>query len=268
MTNRAFIDQLADTWSATAAVCASLAPDDWDRQTDCPGWSVRDQLAHMVGTEAMLLGRSAPPPAASADHVLNPIGEMNEAWVAARRDLPGPDVLAEFEEVTALRLAALRAMTDAELEADSPSPIGVVPYAIFMDVRVMDCWVHEQDIRRAVGQPGHTDGPAADAAVIRLLGSFGYVVGKRVAPPDGTTVGVELSGPEPRGLTVQIRDGRAVPIPHDGGPTVMILTDPGTFACLAAGRWDADRALASGRIEFRGDTALGDAVVRNLATIP
>jgi uncharacterized protein (TIGR03083 family) len=267
--DRAFIGQLADTWRSTSAVCASLADADWDLATDCPGWTVRDQLAHMIGTESFLLGRPAPPVVPPVEHVLNPIGEMNEAWITPRRPLPGSEVLAEFDEVTAIRLAALEAMTDEELEAETPSPIGRVPYARFMDVRVMDCWVHEQDIRRAVGRPGGLDGPAARAALTRLLGSFGFVVGKRVAPPEATSVAIEIEGMG-LGSAVEIRDGRAVPIQPGAGdePSVLILTDAETFACLAAGRWAGDKALDAGRVQIRGDAAIGEAVIRNLATIP
>jgi uncharacterized protein (TIGR03083 family) len=268
MPDRAFIDQLEDTWTGTAAVCRELTPGEWDRATACPGWTVRDQVSHMVGTESMLLGRPSPP-AVTGDlaHVLNAIGELNEAWVEARRRLPGQEVLAEFEEVTAARLAALRTMSDEDLEALTPSPIGRVPYATFMDVRVMDCWVHEQDIRRAVDRPGHLSGPAATASLARLLGSFPYVVGKRVAPPDGTAVVLELTGPVARTISVGIRDGRAVALDdRPPEPTAWIITDSGTYACLVAGRLRG--ADATGAVAVHGDEELGRAIVDNLATIP
>lgn len=268
MPDRPFVEQLADTWAGTAAVGHDLAPEEWDVVTECPGWTVRDQVSHIIGTESILLGRAAPPAAPPGlAHVLNPIGEINEAWVEARRRMSGKQIVAEFEEVTSARLAALRAMTDAELEAETPSPIGRVPYATFMDVRVMDCWVHEQDIRRAVNRPGHLDGPAAHAAVRRLLGSFPFVVGKRVAPPDGTTVRLELTGPVQRTVSVGVRDGRAGLLESDPAePTVAIITDSGTYACLVAGRWTA--AKAGSAVTVRGDGQLGRAILDNLATIP
>ena len=34
-----------------------------------------------------------------------------------------------------------------------------------MRIRVFDCWLHEQDIRDAVGRPGGEDGPAASVAL-------------------------------------------------------------------------------------------------------
>jgi uncharacterized protein (TIGR03083 family) len=266
--DREFIDQLDRIWHSTAEACRDLSPEEWDRATDCPGWTVKDQLAHVVGTASTLLRRGGPPPAPGGlAHVLNPIGEMNEAWVEARRPLPGPAVLAEFEEVTGARLAALRAMTDEEVSAEGPSPIGTVPYATFMDVRVMDCWVHEQDIRRAVGRPGGLSGPAADAALRRLTSSLAFVVGKRVAPPDGTSVVVELSGPVARAIAVTVTGGRAVAGDAPSSPSVTIRTDTETYACLANGRWTAAEAVERGRVSFAGDTALGRLVVDNLATM-
>ncbi len=265
MTDRAFIDQLAETWGRTAEVCAGLTTEQWDLPTDCPGWTVRDQLSHLVGTEAMLLGEQAPPPAPPGlPHVINPLGEMNEGWVDARRSTPGPEVLAEFEKVTGERLGRLRAMTDEELAVEGPSPIGKVPYATFMDVRVMDCWVHEQDIRRAVGRPGGLDGGAADASIRRFTGSVPFVVGKRVTPPDGTTVVVEITGPLARTVAVEMRGGRAERSDPSADPTVRLTMDAETFACLVAGRWDASRAS----VAIEGDTELGRAVVANLKTIP
>ncbi|HEY2428339.1 MAG TPA: maleylpyruvate isomerase family mycothiol-dependent enzyme [Acidimicrobiales bacterium] len=264
-----FIEQLAETWASTAAACRGLTDAQWDEATDCPGWTVRDQLSHVVGTESMLLGRSAPPAApAGHAHVQNPIGELNEAWVQARRGRSGEDVLAEFIEVTGARLAALRAMSAEDLAAETASPIGRVPYATFMDVRVMDCWVHEQDIRRALDRPGHLDGPAAEAAISRLVSSFGYVVGKRAAPPDGTTAVLWLSGPVERTVSVVMRDGRAVVAPEPTDPTVRLVMDSETFACLAAGRWDGADAIEQGRVAFKGDAELGRRITTSLATIP
>lgn len=269
MPERAFIDQLAAVWRSTAAACEDLSPEQWDTMTDCPGWTVRDQLAHVVGTESVLLGRPSPDPApAGLPHVHNPIGEMNEAWVDARRSVPGDKVLAEFEEVTAARAAALEAMTDEQLEADTPSPVGVVPYATFMDVRVMDCWTHEQDIRRALGRPGHLEGPAPTAAIARLVSSFGYVVGKRVAPPDGSTVVLDMAPPAARRVALVMSDGRARPTDPPADPTVRIAIDPEAYACLTTGRWTADHALASRRVTFAGDEALGRRVVGNLSITP
>ena len=267
MSDRAFIDQLDEVWSRIAEVGGQLDAAEWDRPTDCPGWTVRDHVSHLIGTESMLLGRSSPPPAPDLDHVKNPIGKANEAWVDERRSWPPDRVLAEFDEITRARLAALRAMGDNELAAVGWSPIGQVPYATFMDVRVMDCWVHEQDIRRAVDRPGGLTGPAAEAALRRLTSSLPFVVGKRVAPPDGTSVVFELKGPLARTVAATVTGGRAVAAEAPASPTVTITTDVETYVCLANGRWTAAEALERGRVSFAGDATLGRLVIDNLATM-
>ena len=68
-----------------------------------------------------------------------------------------------------------------------------------MRIRVMDMWFHEQDIREAVGEPGHLAGPGARRrALAEVVAALGYVVGKRVGAPAGTTVRFELTGPVAR----------------------------------------------------------------------
>ena len=54
--------------------------------SECPGWTVRDVLSHLIGIERALLGDPAPAPARELPpHVQNEVGARNEAWVAARR---------------------------------------------------------------------------------------------------------------------------------------------------------------------------------------
>ena len=268
MVDRAFIEQLADVWHDLAGLGATLSPEDWGHGTECPGWTVQDQLAHVVGTESILLGRTAEAEAPAAGHVHNAIGEMNEAWIAPRRQRSGAQVLAEFESVAALRLDALRQMDDQRLETVGPSPIGAVPYAVFMNVRVMDCWVHDQDMRQALGRPGALEGPAADAATDRLVSSFGYVVGKRVAPPDGTTVVLTIAGPQARTLAVRMTDGRAIDGAPTGGAAVRLTTDVSTFTRLSGGRVGADAVVAQGRVTVDGDRDLGVRVLRSMNVMP
>ena len=50
------IDHLADVWQDIAGIGADLSADEWRLPTECPGWSVHDNVAHMIGTERMLLG--------------------------------------------------------------------------------------------------------------------------------------------------------------------------------------------------------------------
>jgi uncharacterized protein (TIGR03083 family) len=261
------IELLAEEWRSLDGLCAGLAADQWARQTDCPGWTVQDQLAHLIGTESMLAGDPAPPQPEEepAPHVRNEIGRANEAWVASMRELPPEAVLQRFREIAARRIAQLRAAGREVFDALGPSPVGQVPYREFMSVRVMDNWVHEQDIRRAVGQPGHRTGPVADHALARFEPAMAFVVGKKAGAPDGTSVRFELAGDAPRRIDVVVRGGRAVVAEAPESPTVTLRLDVETWWCLALGRRDGPTARAAGDVVIEGDTELGARIIDNLA---
>lgn len=263
------IDLLDAVWSDIAGVCRTLGDEQWDAATDCPGWSVRDQVAHMIGTERMLQG--AQPPAASgpvddAAHVRNDIGRFNEQWVAAYRTRPGAAVLDDFRAVTDERRAELRALPAAKWDEEGFTPEGPGPYRSFMEIRVFDCWYHEQDIREAVGAPGGLDGPVADLVVDRIARKgLPYVVGKKAAAPQGSTVVFDVAGRDPRRYAIGV-DGRAALLDEvPDAPTARIDLDRRTLTRLAGGRWTGARARADGRLASTGDAALAASVIDNLA---
>ena len=153
-------------WQSISELAESFSDEDWKTVTECPGWTVQDQVVHIIGIERTLLGDPTPEVDLPSDlpHVKNDVGAMNEAWIESRRGHSGAEVLAEFREVTAERLRRVSAMSDDELGAPTPSPVGEVPYRDFLAVRVFDSWIHEQDIRRALGRPGGWDTPAMPRA--------------------------------------------------------------------------------------------------------
>jgi uncharacterized protein (TIGR03083 family) len=269
-TDRSFIDCLEDTWAHLSSLTHALDESEWHAPTECPGWDVAAHVAHVAGTEATLLGRPAPPSAPPGPHVRNRLGEMNEAWVQHWRGRPTAELVAELDEVTAARLSALRAMSDEELARPGWSPIGEVPYATFMGIRVMDCWVHEQDIRQATGRPWRFDGPAAPAAIERLMSSLGFVVGKRVAPGEGCSVAlvVSVDGHQPWEATYTIVGGRAVPSDPGTDPVARVGLGGETWVRLATGRLTGGDALAAGLVHLDGDRSIGERIVDNLAHIP
>ncbi|MDQ3469610.1 MAG: maleylpyruvate isomerase family mycothiol-dependent enzyme, partial [Actinomycetota bacterium] len=80
------VDALRDVWSRLDDLLAGLDDDAWSTPTALPGWDVKDVAAHVVGTEAMLLGEAVPDVAidrAERPHVRNDIGDFNERWIVA-----------------------------------------------------------------------------------------------------------------------------------------------------------------------------------------
>ena len=91
-----------------------------------------------------------------------------------------------------------------------------------------------------------------------------YVLGKKVAPPPGTTVAWSVHGPVPVERVLRINDERrAVRAPDGGRRTAGLTMDTETFAVLAAGpAWcddvhltvDGDKALARQVMDAMGVT--------------
>jgi uncharacterized protein (TIGR03083 family) len=258
------VELLGAEWSVIADLLAGLDDAAWSRSA-LPGWDVHDVLAHLIGTERMLAGERAPDPAdiSTGGHVRNAIGEANEAWVVALRDRTHADLLDDFRTVTAARLASLRAMSPEEFNAPSWTPAGQATYARFMQIRIFDCWMHEQDIRAAVGIPGNESGTVAEEALGEVVKALGYIVGKRGRAPDRSSVLIRLTGPVQRDLPVVV-DGRArVVAAIEGEPTACLTLSSSLFFRLAGGRDHAEAVV--GRIELAGDTGLARQVATHLA---
>jgi uncharacterized protein (TIGR03083 family) len=265
------IDLLDATWRSIDELCTPLSAEQWLLPTDCPGWTVQDNLAHIIGLELVLEGEDQPPAPYAADavpdHVKNELGATNEVWVASLRGESGQAVLDRFRAVADRRLASLRSLSEDDWEERWPTPAGVQSYRDFMGLRSFDAWSHEQDIRRAIGRPGGWAGAPAENALARVTGVLPFVVGKKVGAPDGTTVVVELSGPAARTLAVGI-DGRAAPLDHvPEDPTTTVRTTTEAYTCLVLGRWDPSEVLADGRATLEGDRDLGVQVLGALAVI-
>src|SRR4029078_9809273 len=110
------IDKLETIWHSVSSLGSELDERQWKLPTDLAGWTVQDNLAHLIGTERMLQGLpSAAAPEAVGEHVKNPIGHFNEAEVEARRARSGAEVLDEWNALVGLRVNALRARADDHL---------------------------------------------------------------------------------------------------------------------------------------------------------
>jgi uncharacterized protein (TIGR03083 family) len=264
--NAAVIDRLNEVWASVVDACQRLRDEQWDLPTDCPGWTVKDQLSHLIGVEHMLLDDPAPEPIADVpSYVRNTFGELNEAWVDARRRATGPEVLAEFVDTTYRRLEALRAMAPEKFDEVGWSPVGQVPYRQFMDTRVFDTWAHEQDIRRALDRPGGRNGTGEALAIDLCARSMAYVVGKKVGPPDGTSVLFAVTGLLGRHMPVVVDGGRArVATDLSDEPTVTLTMDQETFWRLGLGRVAPLDMLASGQVVVAGDVVIGHRVLESM----
>jgi uncharacterized protein (TIGR03083 family) len=240
---------------------------DWTRPTDLAGWNVHALAAHTAHLESVLAGG----PEETVDvglpeHVTGLMGLYTEQGVVARRDRTPDELINEIRSATTIR--------HTELLADPPDDATAVPERIFAGIgwswdrllrnRVVDVWMHEQDVRRAVGRPGNLDtGPAKHTA--DYLGeAFGVVVGKRVAPPTGTCAVLAVAGSPTRAVEVD-ESGRAVTLPDaPTAPDVVLEMDREAFIVIAGGRrWPDDKTFS-----VLGDAELGRKILDAMAVTP
>ena len=258
------IAKLDETFRAISSLGASLTEAEWKLPTDLPGWTVQDNLSHLIGTERSLQGlprtEHQPP---EADHVKNPMGQFNEIDVDARRGRSGAEVLAEWNELADLRLRTLREADESYFDAPVQTPTGPGTVADFLHIRVLDCWSHEQDMRHAVRRPGNLDNASAAHTLDRLARTLPIVIGKRAGTPEGSAVTIDITGPVERSLTYEVHEGRAGSVERPSAPPLATVhLDSEAFTMLALGRRCADDLVD--RIRIDGDAALGRRVVDQL----
>jgi len=256
---------LADEWGIIAELLGQLPEDAWSRQV-LPEWTVHDVVAHLVGGERMLSGEArpdTPPDSTTGPHIHNEIGRLNEAWVVSLRERSHAGLLEEFRAVTDQRREALEAMSQADFDAPSWTPAGNATYGRFMEIRLFDAWMHEQDIRVVVDLPGNESGPVAEQALTEVVRALGYIVGKLAGAPEGSSITIVLTGPIESKIHVEVA-GRAHVVASLPGPaTASVAMGSSLFLRLAGGRIDPDAALA--QIDLSGDLALARQVATHLA---
>lgn len=261
----------ADVWweavTDFTAVLEQVPAEQWSTPTDLPGWDVQACAAHTAHLESILAGN----PEETADvgeppHVSGFLGLYTEIGVVNRRDHAPEQVVAEIRDVTARRHAWLREHPPTDGSARPEVVFGGVPWTweVLLRNRPLDVWMHEQDVRRAVGLPGGMDTAPARHTADYLTESFGFVVAKRAKAPAGTTAVLAVEGSPPVAVVVgdDGRGTRLVEVPDR--PTLSLHTDRESFIVLAGGR----RSPGPDAVRVEGDASLGRQVLDAMATTP
>lgn len=262
-----------DTWRSSVddflALLRLLDEADWERPTDLPGWDVRAVAAHIAHLESELAGfAQTPVEVPELEHIRSAMGRYTEQGPRARAAWEPDAIIDEIERAVQAREDELRSAPPTD-GADAPprTPGGVGwDWETLLRNRPLDLWMHEQDIRRAVDRPGGMTSAGAVHTAMVLTMSFGYSVGKRVAPPAGTTVLLDVTGVHPIHLAVEVgADGRAAVMRTEPvAPTVTLTMDLESFTLLGGGR----RPPSAVPVRIDGDRALGERILSALAVTP
>jgi len=249
-----YVDAWSDTAARVVTLCRELSAAEWSRPTDCPGWSVRDVVAHLAAIESELSG-GVPTDGVGDEGTVSPA--YTQAGVAARAGRTAGQLVDELAAAVSARGDGRRVTPPRGLSWDLET---------LLRNRVIDMWVHEQDIRRAVGRPGGLDSPGARVTTTAFAMGMPYVLGKKVAPPPGTTVVWDVAAPTAVTIAARVgEDGRAAPVdPPPVDADAWLTMDTETFALRCAGR----REPSELDISVRGDEALAAGVLAAMPLTP
>ena len=249
----AVVDALADVWGSMQRLGAELDEAQWKLPTDCPGWTVQDNLAHIIGIESVILGRPEPDgrPSRSAAREERPralerdLGRVVPFVVGCggARAVPRDGRAAARHAAIVHRGRLVGAVVDARRRPGTVRDL--IPF------RVLDSWIHELDMRRALGRPANMESPPARLALGRLRGVLGMIVGARLRPPDGTRVAFVVEGPGGFVEAYAMQDAapsRSIPFPSrsPSRSTRRCTWTPTPSCASSAGAASSTRSRADG----------------------
>ncbi|MGO4340314.1 maleylpyruvate isomerase family mycothiol-dependent enzyme [Pedococcus sp. 2YAF34] len=264
------------TTQAVVDLGRSCTDADFDLPTACPGWTVKDQVSHVVGLESWLHTGDVPKvEVPDYAHIRGEAGRFIEKSVELRRRMVGQKVVDELETVAARRIAAL-SEPGVTLETVVRGPWGPAPVGDSLRRRILDIWTHEQDIRQALGRPGNLDSGGAAVFMDLLFAALPRLVAKEAGIEPGNVVIIDSTGPVMGRAGVWVEPGeegkaRGIPlfsgIAHDGDPHDVFTTITLSTDCLtrrAAGRGGIDDI----HFTVHGDEAVARRVLEHLVIVP
>ena len=251
-----------------------LRPGDWNRPTACALWSVKDIAAHLLDGSLRRLsfgrdGLSAEPdaPISSYADLVGYLNHLNAEWTAAAHRL-SPRVLIELLDFTSEPVHAFF----RTLDPHAPALFGVAWAGEEVSENWFDIgreyterWLHQQQIREAVGAKGLTTRrwlqPTLDIFVRAL--PFTY---QSVGAPEGRSVRFTIEG-EAGGVWTLVRgaEGWRIFAGWEAAPAPTVSLDQAAAWKLFSKGLDPEAARRSVRIE--GDPRLGEPVLGTLAVM-
>ena len=232
---RAEAPTLARTENARmAALLGALAPDEWQRRTDCPAWDVRALAGHVLGMTETFTGlrRLATTMRAGARRAGDGpfVDGLTAVQVEARAHLTTDELVRRTEVAGPVqarwrgRRRLLRVVPMTE-EIDGVAETWRMGYLLDV-ILTRDSWMHRVDITRATGRPHEVDAAHDGRIVADVVAEW--------ARRHGRPFVLHLSGPAGGSFT------------HGRGPArEEIALDAVEFCRVLSGRAPGEGLLAT-----------------------
>jgi uncharacterized protein (TIGR03083 family) len=190
---------LAEQQAAFIDLLRRLDAGEWAQPTICPGWSVKDVAAHVLGGHIGRLSIHR-----DGFHVLHPregeafpafLDRINDEWVNASRRI-SPPMLVELLSAFGTQIVEFWRTVDLDALGGPVRWAGPEPHPYWLDVarEYTDYWAHHQQICDATGRAGLTDPRYLHPVVDTFLRGLPHTL-RDVTAPQGTGLQVSVTGP-------------------------------------------------------------------------
>jgi uncharacterized protein (TIGR03083 family) len=249
----------------------ALQPDDWSRPTVCAAWDVKDVAAHLLDGMMRRLSfhRDGYSPGGKESRTYAElvafINQMNLEWTGALRRV-SPAMLIDLLERTGREFHAFFETLDPHGPAIFPVAWAGEEYSEhWFDIArdYTEQWIHQQQIRDAVGTLGPlTEPPFGAPAFDTFMRGLPHAFRETTAP-DGASVSVEVTG-SGGGRWSVLRTDKAWRLVEGlaSEPAAAVAIEPDTAWRVVSKRMPADEVLnAFPGIRIEGDAALAKPVL-------
>lgn len=186
-------DDLEAETQALVDVLSGLAPAQWDAPTPAEGWSIRDQVSHLIYFDITgTLAATDPEAFAAAAKDLMTSGVGTDAGLDDGRALQPDEVLAAFVRARQNMISVFRTLDPKARLPWYGTAMGALSFAT---ARLMETWAHGQDVCDTVGV---TPTPTARLKHVAHIGvrarPFSYAINSKAVPD--SDVAVILTAPD------------------------------------------------------------------------
>jgi uncharacterized protein (TIGR03083 family) len=256
-------------------VLHDLTPEQWERPTVCPGWTVRDIALHLLGIDMGNLSRrrdgfsyhpDAFPGDPSTFDLVAFVIYINEEWVQATRRL-SPRLICTLLAFVGEEMDDYFVHLDGAAVGEAVSWAGPGPAPVWLDIarEYTDRWVHQQQIRDAVECPGMTEPRYLAPVLATFVHALPHTL-RHEEPNPGTFVRLIITG-DAGGAWVAVRTSGAWVLGREfpGEAAATVTIDQDTAWRLYTRGVTPEEARPKARLD--GDRALGELMLRMVSII-
>jgi uncharacterized protein (TIGR03083 family) len=245
-------------------------PPSWDAPSVSPPWRNRDIVAHLAASDvaaATVLGGEAPAEfeefIKSAEGGTFDLDGFNRWSVERRANEPFRSVVTEWGRAADLLLARMSKISEEQWSARKvPWVGGEIRVGYLLQSRVMEWWLHGEDIRAGADLPARIEHPPIFAVNDLATRMIPYALGAEGQSFAGKSALIDLEaaggGTWHQGLAAGERPG------PKKKPDTSIVGRAYAFALVAGRRVPAEYYLAEGVLQIGGDVQLGETIMQHL----